>query len=114
MLKMGYEGKGLGKHAQGMIVPILVEEIPTKFGIGYVQAYGEAGASTCSSPHEGKNDGHVKQHLRYNSSHSQVDYVSDKHDKYACLNGRKSCCAYCGLCNHVVSKCWNRMKLYRK
>ena len=38
---MGYEGKGLGKHAQGMIDPILVEERPKKFGLGYVQSYGE-------------------------------------------------------------------------
>ena len=30
MFKMGYEGKGLGKHAQGMIDPNLVEEIPKK------------------------------------------------------------------------------------
>ena len=41
MFKMGYEGKGLGKHAQGMIGPILVEERPKKFGLGYVQSYGE-------------------------------------------------------------------------
>ena len=41
MLKMGYEDKGLGKHAQGMIDLILVEEIPKKFGLGYVQSYGE-------------------------------------------------------------------------
>ena len=41
MLKMGYEGKGIGKHAQGMIDPILVEEQPKKFGLGYVESYGE-------------------------------------------------------------------------
>ena len=41
MLKMGYEGKGLGKHEQGMIDPILVEKRPNKFGLGYVQSYGE-------------------------------------------------------------------------
>ena len=41
MFKMGYEGKGLGKHAQGMIDPILVEERPKKFGLVYVQSYGE-------------------------------------------------------------------------
>ena len=41
MFKMGYEGKGLGKHAQGMIHPSLVEERPKKFGLGYVQCNGE-------------------------------------------------------------------------
>ena len=41
MLKMGYEGNGLGKHAQGMIDPILVKERPKKFFLGYVQSYGE-------------------------------------------------------------------------
>ena len=28
------------------------------------------GTSTSSSPQEGKKDGHAKQHMRYNSSHS--------------------------------------------
>ena len=41
MFKMGYEGKGLGKHAQSMIDPILVEEKPKKFGLGCVQSNGE-------------------------------------------------------------------------
>ena len=41
MLKMGFEGKGLGKHSQGMIDPILVEERPKRFGLGYVQSNGE-------------------------------------------------------------------------
>lgn len=41
MFKMGYEGKGLGKHAQGMIDPILFEERPKKFCLGYVQSYGK-------------------------------------------------------------------------
>ena len=37
MFKMGYEGKALGKHVEGMINPILVEEQLKKFGLGYVQ-----------------------------------------------------------------------------
>ena len=40
MLKMVYEGKGLDKHSQGMLDPIFVEERPKKFGLGYVQSYG--------------------------------------------------------------------------
>jgi hypothetical protein len=40
MLKMGYEGKGLGKHAQGIVEPIVVEEIPRFCGLGYERKYG--------------------------------------------------------------------------
>ena len=53
-------------------------------------------ASTSSSPHEGKKDEHAKQHKRYKSSHDQFDCVSARHDNFACLNGRKICCTYCG------------------
>ena len=74
----------------------------------------KAGTYTSSSPQEGKKYGHVKKHLRYNSSHSQVDYVYVKHGKYACIKERNSCCSYCGMCNHDISKCWNRLKAYRK
>jgi len=42
MSKMGYEGKGLGRHAQGIVEPIIIEERPKYLGLGYGQAYGES------------------------------------------------------------------------
>lgn len=42
---MGYEGKGLRKHAQGIVEPIMVEERPKYFGIGYGKSYGESSKS---------------------------------------------------------------------
>ena len=42
MMKMGYEGKLLGKHAQGMAEPIMVEEMPKYLGLSYGQFYGES------------------------------------------------------------------------
>jgi len=45
MSKMDYEGKGLGKHAQGIVEPIIVEERPKYLGLGYGLAYGESSKS---------------------------------------------------------------------
>ena len=40
-MKMCYEGKGLGKHGQGIVEPIVVEERPRYLGLGYGQHHGE-------------------------------------------------------------------------
>ena len=42
MSKMGYEGKGLGRHAQGTVEPIITKKRPKCLGLGYGQAYGES------------------------------------------------------------------------
>ena len=42
MSKMGYEGKGLGKYAQGIVEPTMVEERPKYLVLGYGQSYGES------------------------------------------------------------------------
>ena len=51
LMKMGYEGKGLGKHAQGIVEPIVVEERPRYLGLGYGQHDGEF--SKAKEAHEG-------------------------------------------------------------
>ena len=48
---MGYEGKGLGKHAQGIVEPIFVDERPKYFSLGYGKYDGEI--SKAKEAHEG-------------------------------------------------------------
>ena len=51
LMKMGYEGKGLGKHAQGIVELIDVEERPNYLGLGYGKHDGES--SKAKEAHEG-------------------------------------------------------------
>ena len=46
MIQMDYEGKGLGKHAEGIVEPIIVEERPKYLGLGYGKLYGENSKAT--------------------------------------------------------------------
>ena len=52
------------------------------------------GTSSSAYPQEGDKYEHSKNHSRYNSSYNHVVYDYVKHEKYACMNGRKSCCSY--------------------
>jgi len=49
MSEMGYEEKGLGKHAQGIVEPIMVEERHKYLGLGYGQSYGESSKATMNA-----------------------------------------------------------------
>ena len=51
LMNMGYEGKGLGKHAQGIVEPIALEERPRYLGLCYGQHDGESSKS--KEAHEG-------------------------------------------------------------
>jgi len=46
MSKMANEGKGLGKHIEGIVEPIMVEERPKYLGLDYGQSYGESSKAT--------------------------------------------------------------------
>ena len=50
-MNMGYEGKWLGKHAQGIVEPIVVEDRPKYLGLGYGKHDGEC--SKEKEAHEG-------------------------------------------------------------
>ena len=51
LMKMGYEGKGLGTHAQGIVEPIVVEERPRYLCLGYEQH--DVELSKAKEAHEG-------------------------------------------------------------
>ena len=68
------------------------------------------GNSSNSPPQEG-DKGECSMYI---SACNSVGFYYIKHGKFACKNGRKITCTYCGLDNHHVSRCWKRLTTFRK
>jgi hypothetical protein len=68
-------------------------------------------SNSSNSPPQERNKGECSRYI-FSCNLVSFDYV--EHGKFACKNGRKSPCTYCGLYNHHVSKCWKRLTTFRK
>jgi hypothetical protein len=68
----------------------------------------------CNSSNSPPQEGDKGECSRYISTYNLVAFDYVKHGKFACKNGRKIPCTYCGLYNHHVSKCWKRLTTFSK
>ena len=51
---------------------------------------------------------------RYKYAFNQVAFDYDKHGKYSHKSWRKFPCYFCGLNNHIVSRCWKKIAINKK
>ena len=93
MNKMGYKGKGLGKHEQGIIEPILPTIRPKYEGLGYIT--------------DKKNDVVGSSKFVQSKQSMQCSNCNRKgHMKDKCWDLHP--CNICGLKSHSEKMCWNR------
>ena len=68
-----------------------------------------ASTSSYSPPQEGDKG----ECAMYTSSFNQVAFKYDKHGKSSHNIWRKFTCSFCGLNNHIVSRCWKNIARHR-
>jgi len=104
-LKHNLQEEGVHKHAleQGSCESSkIIEEID-----GFLKG----ATSSFDSPSHEDNKGE-RQRYKYDFNHISFDYV--KHGKFPHNHWKKITCSFCGLVNHIVSRCWKKMATYMK
>ena len=54
------------------------------------------------------------EYSRYKWVFNQVAFDYDKHGKFSQNIWENFACSFCGLNNHNVSRCWNKIAMHRK
>ena len=143
LTKMGYRGGGLGIRGQGITEPLEVVQRPRYAGLGYIDEgcskdikgkqimmnsprkrndrdtspsfHGSARCSEGTEASSHHHDGTRDHPRRYTKSHySRVHFDYKNVDNHGRKIWHRKTCYFCGLNNHVISKCWKRMAAQRR
>ena len=138
LTKMGYKGGQLGVNCQGITQPLEVVQTPRYAGLGYTKEgcskdikgkqilintlgkrndgdtspsfHGDAcfheRAEVRSHHHDRTRDHHIR-YKKYHYFRVHFDYKNV--DNHGHKSWHRKTCHFCGLHNHVLSKCWKRI-----